>query len=197
MERAAPAKKPKVRFQPDSRPIYWQPARLACPVRAAFASRRVIRRIALFIALACASAARAAPDPQPAAVVQSDLSGDRVSVDEATGETVLTGRATLVDPDYLLNSDEIRFNQKTQVAVASGNVTLTRIGDRILADSLTIHRRDGTFSAVNLRIGKFPFYIQGPTAEGSKKDVVIHDATVTYGEPGRWQPSVHAKSITY
>ncbi|HEY5079828.1 MAG TPA: LPS assembly protein LptD, partial [Opitutaceae bacterium] len=157
----------------------------------------MIRRIALFIALACGSAADGAPDPQPGAVVQSDLSGDRVNVDEATGETVLTGRATLVDPDYLLNSDEIRFNQRTQVAVASGNVTLTRIGDRILADSLTISRRDGTFSAVNLRIGKFPFYIQGPTAEGTKKDVVIHDATVTYGEPGRWQPSVHAKAITY
>ena len=109
----------------------------------------------------------------------------------------MTGDAKLVDPAYLMTADKIRYNQKTQVAVASGNVALTRIGDRILADSLTINRRDGTFSAVNIRIGKFPFYIEGPTAEGTKKEVVIHEATVTYGEPGRWQPTVKARTITY
>ena len=47
----------------------------------------------------------------------------------------MTGNAKLVDPAYLMTADKIRFNQKTQVAVASGNVALTRVGDRILAEA--------------------------------------------------------------
>jgi LPS-assembly protein len=150
------------------------------------------------MALAAASAASAAPATPaapPKTEAQSDLSAE--NTEEVNGETILRGKATLVDPSYLLNADEIRYNRRTQVALASGNVTLTRVGDRILADRLTINRLDGTFSAVNIRIGKFPFYVQGPTAEGTKKEVVIHNATVTYGEPGRWQPTVKARMITY
>src|ERR1019366_5400570 len=51
--------------------------------------------------------------------------------------------------------------------------------------------------------GRFPFYIEGPTAEGHVKkgtkeiEATIHDATVTYGEPGSWQPTVKGRTITY
>jgi LPS-assembly protein len=163
----------------------------------------VIRRLAPFIAVAALSAANAAADPQPAppqgeqagAKATSDLSAE--SVEEVNGETILRGKAALVDPEYLLNADEIRYNRRTSVAQASGNVVLTRVGDRILADTLTINRATGAFTATNLRIGKFPFYVQGPTAEGSRKEVIIHDSTVTYGEPGRWQPTIKARTITY
>jgi LPS-assembly protein len=151
----------------------------------------LIRRFALAVALA------ALAGPALCAEAPADLSADTTTYDEATGETILKGGARLVDTGLLMTADEIRFNQRTQIAVARGNVVLTRIGDRMLADEATFNRANGNFTALNLRIGRFPFYIEGPSAEGNQIEVKIHDATVTYGEPGRWQPSIKAKLITY
>lgn len=149
----------------------------------------MIRRLALFAAL-LALPALAAP---PAAT--ADLSADQT--DYAGDEVIAKGKARLVDAGILLTADEIRFNQKTQVAVADGNVVLTRIGDRLLADQLTFKRTDGSFTATNLRVGRFPYYIQGPRAEGTRTEVTVHDATVSYREPGSWQPTIKAKTLLY
>jgi LPS-assembly protein len=150
----------------------------------------VTRRLALFLAFAAVLA--------PAARSQSkaDLSADTVSVDE-NGDLVAKPNAKLVDTGLLLTADEIHFNKKTQVALAIGNVVLTRIGDRILADTLTYDGAAGSFTAKNMRVGRFPYYIAGKTAEGTTKEVVVHDAVVTYREPGRWQPTIKARMLVY
>ncbi len=153
-----------------------------------------MRRAALLFALAAALAPTARAEP-PANL---DLSADStITIDEATGESIAKPNARLVDKGFLLTADEIRYNQRTLVATASGHVVLTRIGDRLLADRLTFNRGNQTFTAQNLRAGRFPFYIEGPTAEGNKSEVVVHDAKVTYREPGSWQPVIKAKSLTY
>jgi LPS-assembly protein len=156
----------------------------------------VIRRIALIIALGAAPLPAFCAPP-----AQADLSAE--NIEDVNGETILRGKAVLVDTGLLLTADEIRINHETQLAVATGAVTLTQVGDRLLADRLTYNRLKGTFTATNLRIGKFPFYIEGRTAEGHVKmgtreiEVTIYDATVSYGEPGSWQPTVKAKTLTY
>ncbi len=150
-----------------------------------------MRRLALLLALA------AAPAPTARAVNQADITADNVVTDYGTGESVARGHASLVDTGLLLTADEIRFSGKTQIATADGNVVLTRIGDRLLADEVTINRTNGTFTATNLRIGRFPYYIQGPRAEGSRAEVIVHDATVTYREPGAWQPTIRARMLSY
>jgi LPS-assembly protein len=157
-----------------------------------------MRRLALLIGLAAVAAlpCRAESTPQPAAA-QADISADHTAFDMDSGDTVLTGSALILDTGLLLTADEIRLNEKSQTAIASGHVILTQVGDRILADQLTLHRRNGTFSAVHLRVGRFPYYIEGETAEGSRTEVVVHNATVTYREPGVWQPTIRARSITY
>jgi LPS-assembly protein len=157
----------------------------------------VIRRIALLVAALAASPLTAPCAP----AAQADLSAE--NIEQVNGETILRGKAQLTDAGLVLTADEIRINQENQQAVATGSVTLTQVGDRLLADQLTYNRAQGTFSATGLRIGKFPFYIEGRTAEGHVKigtreiEVTIHDATVSYGEPGAWQPTVKAKTITY
>jgi LPS-assembly protein len=155
-----------------------------------------MRRLALFLAFAaaCAPLARAEAKPEP----RADLSADSgISIDYTTGELVAKPNAKLTDVGLLLTADEIHYNQKSQVAVAVGHVVLTRVGDRILADTLTYDGTNGTFTARNLRIGRFPYYIEGQSAEGSRKEVVIHEATVAYREPGHWQPTIRAKMLTY
>jgi LPS-assembly protein len=152
--------------------------------------RSLIRRIALSFALAAALASAVRAENQ------ADISADSIEHD-ASGEVIFQGEARLVDPGLVLTADEIRYNPKTEVATATGKVVMDRLGDRLLADSLTYNRGNGEFSAKNLRGGRFPFYIEGPSAEGNRSQVVFHDATVTYNEPGSWQPSIKARTLTY
>ncbi len=151
----------------------------------------MIRRVALILALLCL------PSLGVRAADQADLSADQTLTDYGTGETIARGNARLVDAGLLLTADAIRFNQRTQVAVAEGNVVLTRIGDRLLADQVSFNRKDGSFTAINLRVGRFPYYIEGPRAEGNRKEVIVHDATVSYREPGSWQPTIKARTLSY
>jgi len=150
-----------------------------------------MRRLALFFAFA--AVLRSAPPAESNADLSADSS---ISIDD-NGDLVAKPNAKLVDPGHLLTADEIRYNKKTQVAVAIGHVVLTVVGDRILADSLTYDAANGTFTARNLRIGRFPYYIEGKTAEGTPKEIVVHDATVTYREPGKWQPTIRAKTLIF
>ena len=165
-----------------------------------------MRRLALFLAFsplfAPAIEAQSPPVAAPKGTGEQgadrmNITADRMDNDYQTGDTTLTGGAQMTDTGVLLTADKLIFHNRTQVAEASGHVVLTRVGDRILADSLTYDRRNGSFTAVQIRIGRFPYYIEGLTAEGSKKEVVVHDATVTYREPGRWQPTIRAKTLTY
>ncbi|HEY1848225.1 MAG TPA: LPS assembly protein LptD [Opitutaceae bacterium] len=149
-------------------------------------------RIALLLAAASLAAVHAR------AQSSADLSADSgISIDYLTGDLVAKPNARLVDTGILLTADEIRFNQRTQVAQANGHVVLTREGDRILADSLTYEATSGKFTAKDLRVGRFPYYITGASAEGTKTQVIVHHATVTYREPGKWQPTIHANTLTY
>jgi len=159
-----------------------------------------MRRLALLLAYAagCAAAARAEPKAAAAPEGRADLSADAgISIDYVTGDLVAKPNGRLTDPDLLLTADEIHYNHRTQVAVAVGHVVLTRVGDRILADTLTYDGAKGTFTAKNLRVGRFPYYIEGASAEGTRTEVVVHDAIVTYREPGSWQPTIRAKTLAY
>ena len=151
----------------------------------------VIRRLSLLLALGplCALAAPAS--------THSDFTADSITTDEATGETVGSGHAELADGAFLMTADVIRYNQKTATASAEGHVAMTRGNERLLADSAVLFREKGSFTAKHLRAGSFPFYIEGSSAEGDKDVITIHDATISYREPGQWQPTVKADTIVY
>ena len=127
-----------------------------------------------------------------------EFTSDTSDSDLATGETVFKGACQYRDGPVLMTADEIRYNGRTKVLVAIGQATLTEADERLLADRLEYHSVDGTFTADRIRVGRFPFYIQGESAEGSiRTEVVIHHASISYTEPGRWRPSVRAETITY
>ena len=74
---------------------------------------------------------------------------------------------------------------------------MTRGDERLLADELEYHRLTAPSPPSNIRVGRYPFYISGETAEGSKTEVVIHKARITYTDPGRWKPAIKAETIIY
>ena len=151
----------------------------------------MIRRLLILLA-AGPLCALAVPNPS-----HSDFTADSITTDESTGETVGKGHAELADGTFLMTADVIRYDQKTATASAEGNVAMTRGNERLLADSAVLFREKGSFTAKHLRAGSFPFYIEGSSAEGDKDVITIHDATISYREPGRWQPTIKADTIVY
>jgi len=153
------------------------------------------RRLALILAIATALPA-AAQLPGKASQPEISCAGP-TSLDFASGDTVFKPDARLADGDLIVTADEIRYNVRTGVAVATGRVSATLHADRMLADRFVYRRADGTFTADNVRVGSYPFYIEGTSAEGTRQEAVIHNATITYREPGSYQPNLKAKTVYY
>jgi LPS-assembly protein len=153
----------------------------------------VIRRLPLLLLVLTVLPAWAQEKP----VAGSDLSGRVVAYDETTKEVVLTGDARFVDGDLLIEADEIRYQSSSGVAVATGHVRYTRGAERMLADSITYRRTDRSFALTDPRLGRYPYYISGTSASGTPRSVTVREATVTAREPGSFQPTVKAESLTY
>jgi len=149
----------------------------------------VIRRCLLTLVLGLALTGRAAVAP--------DIEADDVQAQQTDAGVVIVakGNARVAGENLLLKADEIRYNQQTTTATATGNVAFTRGDARLLADRLVYSQRDGSFRAENIRLGSYPYFAEGATAEGTASEITVHQARVSYGEPGRWQPTITADTI--
>ena len=150
-------------------------------------------RLLLLILVLGAAALRAA-DAQPTTLDADNLSS---APDPATGErvTVARGNAILRGENVLLTADLVRHREAAGVVEAEGRVVFTRGGARLLADKLTYRRADGTFSAENVRLGSPPYFASGSSASGTRDEITLNGARVTYGEPGPWQPTIVADTV--
>lgn len=167
-------------------------ARLARSRREAFAPG-VIRRFFFLLALALAPAVQAA-DIQPE-ILPSPTS--KVTYDDATGEAIISGDARILYGSALLTADEIRYNARTGIALARGKAVLTDGPRRVLADVITFRLADRSFTVEHARFGEYPLYAEAASASGTKDEITLNHASVTFREPGPWQPSVSAGKIIY
>ncbi len=151
---------------------------------------------ALPLGLVAAAAAPLSTAATPAAPVQPEFSAESQDYNIDTGETILRQATGLLGEGYL-TGDEVRYNTKTGVIVATGHVVLTQGSARLLAEEITYSLNDGTYTVKSPRIGNFPLYLRGASASGDPQKVVLKDAHVSYGEPGFWVPSISAKTVTY
>lgn len=131
--------------------------------------------------------------PLSAPVVHSDES----SYDINTRVVVLTGNARIEYGSVLLLADEIRYNQNTGLLSASGHFTITSGPQRLLAESGSYNLATGVFVLTGLRAGEPPFYITAAKAEGTRKEMILTDAVVTYNEPGDLTPTLRAGRLFY
>lgn len=138
-----------------------------------------------------------APAVSRAAEATFQATADRNATSVTTGETTYTGHAQLVDGDLTIEADEIRANLSTKLAVAQGQVTVTRGTLRLLADEVTYNGVSRAFTGKNLRGGDTPLFLSGSTLEGTPDRITLRDAQLSYTEPGRWAPTLAAASLTY
>lgn len=127
----------------------------------------------------------------------AEISGDVLDTSlSAGGDRVYRGNAVFRSGNLLVTVDELRYLGATETVVATGRVTFTRGETRLLADRLEYRRTDGWFSAVNIRLGLPPYFAEADSAEGTREEITLRKARVSYGEPGPWQPTVTADVIT-
>ena len=119
-----------------------------------------------------------------------------IEFDYNTKEMIVAD-ARLVYGDLTLTADEIRYNDQTGQANARGNIVLTRGDVRLVADEGSYTLADGKVRLKNTRAGYYPLYLQGHELEGSVKEFTLKDATLTYGEPGVFTPTLRASTIDF
>ncbi len=178
-----------------TRPIRGLPATNAPPLLPGNVRRLLPLLLSLFLA---ASALRAAELPS------SDLqvTAARQVVNDAG--TVYYGDATqqarLSHGEILLLADEIRYasgaTPGTGVAVASGNVVLTRGALRLLADKVTYHPLTRAYSVAGPRFTLQSLNVSGASLEGEPEKITVKDAQLSYTEPGPWVPTLRASTLT-
>lgn len=125
------------------------------------------------------------------------LEADKFEADTAGNVLVFTGNARLRDDNALLLADEIRYEQDTGRTTAIGQVVFTRGAMRLLADRIVYQRSDGSFTAEQVRLGQHPYFAEGEFATGTRTEVTVRRARATYGEPGPWQPTITAQTLTF
>ena len=150
----------------------------------------MIRRLVLFVLIALAA-------PWLQAQQELVLTAEISEFDGKTKENVLRGNARATDGITLITADEIRHNSETATITAIGHAVFTRLEIRLLADKIVIRRRDQSFTAERVRFGAHPYYAEADAASGTLKEIILTHATVTYGEPGPWQPTFRADEIIY
>lgn len=159
----------------------------------AFAPRCVIRLLPILFFLSLATLLRAQPVP----VGGSDLSALTTSFDYATNEAIFTGNARFTDGQTLIEADEIRYDSARGLIIATGGVRFTQGAQRVLADRITYRRSDRHIELTAPRLGSFPFYISGTTASGTPDRIEVTAATASIREPGPFQPTLKADTLTY
>lgn len=124
-----------------------------------------------------------------------ELSADSpIAYSEETGLLIATGNARFVDDNTIVVADLIRYDRATEEVEAIGNVSVTREGLRLLADSLTYDSKSRSFSARDFRIGYPPLFIEGKRFNGNLDAVDFEDISVFFREPVQSAPRIRVKS---
>lgn len=154
----------------------------------------MIRRLLTFIFLigpAFTGLLLAAPSPIPV------INSDQMAVDDRNQELIFSGNARITDGEVLFTADEVRYQKETDTAVATGRVIVTRGSERLLADKVIYHRKTQLIEAFNVRMGHYPLYLSAKSASGSRAEMTLRQTSVSLLEPGAFQPTIDAGSLTY
>lgn len=155
----------------------------------------------------CSSLALIALGPALSAVAQDavtnpstfspNITADELNIDFETQEAVYSGNARASHGETVFLADEIRWNRPANRASATGNTLLQRGNLRLLAEALSYDLTTETYQVQDVRMGRDPYYFSAKQLVGGANQLEFSDATLSFGEPGFWTPTLRAKSLTY
>ncbi|MGF1483677.1 MAG: LPS-assembly protein LptD [Opitutales bacterium] len=137
----------------------------------------------------------------PAAEANADepkLTADEpLEINLRTREVVATGNATLTDGTFRLRADSIRYSRATGEGLAEGNVIVFYPGVRLVAERVRYFSEEERFEAENVRMGRDPFYLEGPRLTGQGETITLESGTFHVGEPDPFTPNLRFEGATW
>ncbi len=136
----------------------------------------------------------------PAQDIRPDIKGDRLELDASTPgalTAVYSGNVRLTWQDVVITTDVIRYRETTKEVTVPGRFVLNRGARRLVADSGAYNLATGAITARNLRLGQFPVYVSGDSAEGTLDELTFTNALVFFRENAAYTPSLSARKLTY
>jgi len=162
---------------------------------------RIFRISLFFLAGAVLQGATAPPGPPRQGLPTAggiELTADSgFRYDEKSGDLIATDNARLSYDGWLLTANEIRFNETTGEARASGDVVIMKDAFRLVADTIRYWPREKRAELTRYRLGQPPFHLAGDQAGGAMDELTMDDAQVYYGEPDKLAPRATADQIRY
>lgn len=143
---------------------------------------------ALALGIGCAHAGQQA---------RPTLAADATSYDLATGDAVYTGHVRAVWGDIVFTADRLTYNASHGTIDGTGNFALERGPLRLLAQKGTYNLQARRLQVDDVRLGRFPVYVTGESAEGTLDEFTVHGATVFFREHASYTPSFTASRLTY
>ena len=117
--------------------------------------------------------------------------------DEESQRIAARGDARLDCENTRIRADRITYYQNFSLADASGDVAISRDGDRLITDRLSFESQENIFSVGILRTGQWPYYFSGINAGGTIENTDIQGASLYYGNPSPYSLSVSSDEVRY
>lgn len=148
---------------------------------------------AVFAALSASPSAHLlAQSPPP------ELSADAPIAFDADEDLLLaSGNAVFRDANTTVEADEIRFFRSEGRILASGNVRVSRVGLRLLTESLEYNIAARTVKSGPFKAGYPPVFMQGAAFEGSMAAIEFAAAELFLREPATGSPRLKADGGTW
>ncbi len=132
----------------------------------------------------------------PAGEAGLDLTAEQpLEIDGRTREVIARGNARVVFGEWTLTADEIRYNQATGSASASGDVVASRPGLRILAARARYFAETQRVEVEDFRFGRPPYLASGRRGYGDASLMTLEDVEILYGDPGLLTPRAKVRVL--
>lgn len=133
----------------------------------------------------------------PVSGAEPVIRGRQLEYDDRAGRLRYLGDVRLDYEDLVLQADQMDWQRETGEVTAAGHFVITRGPRRLLAESGRYNLRTKGMALTGLRMGQFPFYVTGATAEGTIDEFRITDAHVLLREDAVYAPAFSAATLTY
>jgi LPS-assembly protein len=131
-----------------------------------------------------AFAAEAAKPASKAGEEQPNISADSFAPEEG-GKVVVATNGHLETKDATIDAHKLRFDYRTGVIVAEGNVVYATKDLRIIGDRIEADPRHDTIVATNVRFGRAPMYFTAESLRIVKGDKTMRGLRMWNSEPER------------
>jgi LPS-assembly protein len=110
---------------------------------------------------------------------------------------VARGDARLVQGNFFLEADTIRYHKDTNIVTAEGEVEANYEALRLVTHFLEYDLANAHLDVDAFRVGQYPAYMSGDHLSGTVNTITAKKVNLFYGEPDYLTPNVYASEVSF